>query len=212
MASHAWGGMGGAGRGSDGGCGEIECATCPGFSEKGRRCKRRGCAYFKQPGVGKGDERAAGSVGRCSSRRRQSFTCEEGRCRAKRAAKTVSCKLQTRNSHQRFRAASPPSRCLSRFGQFTRIGHIPGGGGHFCGRVARLATGQGLLHLSGGCIPTSSLPSGCLATASRCVHHFASWSRKSTVTFNLLYKLSAQVYVFRTQGAVSFAPVTSFCT
>ena len=39
-------------------------------------------------------------------------------------------------------------RWFSDKGQFTRIGHIPGGVGHFCGRVARLATRQGLLHLS----------------------------------------------------------------
>ena len=36
-------------------------------------------------------------------------------------------------------------RWFSHFGQFTLIGHIPVGGGHFCGRVARLATSQGLL-------------------------------------------------------------------
>jgi len=29
--------------------------------------------------------------------------------------------------------------------QFTRIGHVLGGGGHFCGRVALLATRQGFL-------------------------------------------------------------------
>ena len=37
---------------------------------------------------------------------------------------------------------------FSRVGQFTQIGHIlGGGGGHFCGRVARLATSQDLVHL-----------------------------------------------------------------
>ena len=40
---------------------------------------------------------------------------------------------------------------------FTRIGHMVGGG-HFCVRVARLATSQGLLHLSGGCLPTPPPP------------------------------------------------------
>ena len=34
---------------------------------------------------------------------------------------------------------------FSRFRHSTRISHIPGGGGHFCRRVARLATKQGLL-------------------------------------------------------------------
>ena len=42
----------------------------------------------------------------------------------------------------RFRA-----RNLSRDGQFTRIGHILGGGGHFCWRAARLHTRQRLLLL-----------------------------------------------------------------
>ena len=47
---------------------------------------------------------------------------------------------------------APRSQRSSHSGQFTQRGHIPahsgGGGGHFCGRVARLATSQGLLHLS----------------------------------------------------------------
>ena len=38
--------------------------------------------------------------------------------------------------------------CVRRFGQFSRIGHILGGGGHFCGRVAQLATRQGLLDVA----------------------------------------------------------------
>ena len=41
-------------------------------------------------------------------------------------------------------------RWFSHAGQFTQFLSIPRGGGRFGGRVARLATSQGLLHLSGG--------------------------------------------------------------
>jgi hypothetical protein len=60
---------------------------------------------------------------------------------------TLSCWGSNRISPGKGGPEGPGLRWFSRFCQFTRIGHIPGGGGHFCGRVARLATSQGLLDL-----------------------------------------------------------------
>jgi len=63
--------------------------------------------------------------------------CAEGvGCRRSQSAR-VSVRLAS--------ACATPA--MSDKGQFTRIGDIPGGGGHFCGRLARFATSQGLLHL-----------------------------------------------------------------